>query len=93
MDHHENGSSLNCIIIIIDPAISSKWCYLSILLVIVSSTDPTLFHVGCRPILHVGLHIIQHLYLTQSERPSQHLHLTMGGIHLTTMLERLYTYI
>ena len=37
---------------------------ISILLVIRISTDPTLFHVGCRPTLHVGL---QHLYLTLSQ--------------------------
>ena len=30
-------------------------CYLMILLVIGISTDPALFHVGCRPIQHVGL--------------------------------------
>ena len=40
-------------------------CYLMILLIIVSSTEPTLFHAGCRPILHVGL--IQRLYLTPSQ--------------------------
>ena len=32
-----------------------------ILLIIGSSTEPALFHVGCRPSLHVGL--FQHLYL------------------------------
>ena len=30
-------------------------CYLLILLVIGSSTEPALFHVGCRSSLHVGL--------------------------------------
>ena len=35
-----------------------------ILLVTGSSIEPTLFHVGCRPSLHVG--ILQHLYLTLS---------------------------
>ena len=30
-------------------------CYLIILLVTRSSTEPALFHVGCRPSLHVGL--------------------------------------
>jgi len=30
-------------------------CYLMILLVIGSSTEPSLFHDGCRPSLHVGL--------------------------------------
>ena len=39
-------------------------CYLSILLVIGSSTEPALFHAGCRPRLQVG--ILQHLYLTLS---------------------------
>ena len=39
-----------------------------------SYTEPTLFHAGCRPILHVGL--LQHLYLTYSlERHSTHIHL------------------
>ena len=36
-------------------------CYLLILLIIGSSTKPVLFHVGCRPSLHVGL--FQHFYL------------------------------
>ena len=36
------------IIIITASAISSKWCYLSILLIIGSSTELALFHVGCR---------------------------------------------
>ena len=36
-------------------------CYLLILLILGSSTEPSLFHVGCRPSLHVGL--FQHLYL------------------------------
>ena len=49
MDHY-------WIIIIIDSSISIKWCYLSILFVTGSSTEPALFHVGCRPSLHVGLH-------------------------------------
>ena len=40
-------------------------CYLLILLVLGSSTEPTLFHAGCRPSLHVGL--FQHLYLTLSQ--------------------------
>ena len=31
-------------------------CYLSILLVTGISTELSLFHVGCRPSLHVGLH-------------------------------------
>ena len=30
-------------------------CYLMILLVTRSSTKPSLFHVGCRPSLHVGI--------------------------------------
>ena len=48
-DHH-------CIIIIITAsAISIKWCYLSILLVRGSSTEPTLFHASCRPSPYVGL--------------------------------------
>ena len=32
--------------------------YLSILLVTGSSTEPTLFHAGCRPSLHVGIHLL-----------------------------------
>ena len=45
-----------------------------ILLVTRSSTEPSLFHAGCRPILNVGL--LQHLYLTYSlERHSTHIHL------------------
>ena len=51
LDHHQSW-----IIIIIVSSISLKWCYLSILLVIGSSTDPAFFHVGCMPSLHVGLH-------------------------------------
>ena len=31
-------------------------CYLMILLIIGISIEPALFHVSCRPILHVGLH-------------------------------------
>ena len=54
---------------------------------------PTLFHVGCRPSLHVGLHLLQYLYLTMggthpasmSKIPSQHLYLTMGGTHPISM--------
>ena len=76
-------------IIIIASIILKKWFYLSILLIIGSSTEPSLFHASCRTILHVGLHLLQHLYLTMegthprtiSERPAQHLHLTMGGTH------------
>ena len=40
-------------------------CYLLILLVIGSSIEPTFFHAGCRPSLHVDL--FQHLYLTLSK--------------------------
>ena len=40
-------------------------CYLVIRLITGSSTEPTLFHVGCRPSLHVGL--LQRLYLTLSQ--------------------------
>ena len=76
MDHHQSW-----IIIIIAPAILSKWCYLSILLVIGSSTEPSLFHVGCRPSLHVGLHLLQHLYLN------------MGGTHPAIISERPNTHI
>ena len=86
MDHH------SIIIIITASAISIKWCYLFILPVTGSSIEPSIFHVGCRHSLHVGLHCLQHIYLTMeltmSERPAQHLHLTMGGTHPRTMLER-----
>ena len=58
MDHHRIS------IIITASAILIKWCYLFILLVTGISTEPTLFHVGCRPTLHVGIH---HLYLTLSQ--------------------------
>ena len=40
-------------------------CYLMILLVTRSSIELALFHVGCRPSLHVGL--FQCLYLTLSQ--------------------------
>ena len=68
MDHHW------IIIIIIASAISIKWCYLSILLVRGSSTEPTLCHVGCRPSLHVGLHLLRHL-----NPPSLDINLTSKG--------------
>ena len=74
------------IIIITAPAISSKWCYLSIVLVIGSSTEPTLFHAGCRPSLHVGLHLLQCLYPTMGDpnchhvRNAHHLYPIMGGL-------------
>ena len=49
MDHHQ-------IIIITASAISVNYCYLSILLIIGSSTEPSLFHASCRPNIHVRLH-------------------------------------
>ena len=74
LDHHliwiiiksRSSSSLDhhLIWIIIIGAIS-EWCYLLILLVTWSFTEPTLFHVGCRPSLHVGL--LQCLYMTLSQ--------------------------
>ena len=60
-------------------------CYLLILLVTGSSIEPALFHVGFRPSLQVGLHLLQHLYLTKSKRLAQHLHLTMVGNSSQTM--------
>ena len=51
-----------------------------ILLVTGSSTEPTLFHAGYRPILLVG--ILQRLYLTLSQN-GQHSHPTMRGTHPT----------
>ena len=74
------------IIIITAAAILSKWCYLSNLLAIGSSSDLALFHAGCRPSLHVGLHLLQHLYPTMGGpayhhvRKDLHLHPTMGGL-------------
>ena len=47
VDHHHHRST-----------ISINWCYLSILLVTGNSIEPALFHVGCRPSLHVGLHLL-----------------------------------
>ena len=106
LDHHqswiiiETGSSSKLdhhwIVIITASTISINWCYLSILLLIGISTEPALFHAGCRPSLHVGLHLIQHLYLTMggthptsmSERNAQHLNFTMGVTHPTSMSER-----
>ena len=89
------------IIIITAPVISIKWCYLSILLVTGSSTEPTLFLAGCRPSLHVGLLLLQRLYLTMggtqpgsmSKMPAQHSHLTMEGTHPASMSERPSTHI
>ena len=46
LDHHQH---LCCFYI-------KQWCYLSNIIVIGISTKPTLFHVGCRPSLHVGIH-------------------------------------
>ena len=78
-----SGSSLDhhCVIIIGSSLLDHHhWCYLSILLVIGSYTELALFHVGCRPSLHVGL--LQRLYLTLSQNV-QHSHLTMRGAHPT----------
>ena len=71
LDYHWN------IIIITASIILINWCYLSILLIKGSSTEPALFHVG--------LQLLHNLYLTMGgthptsmlERPTQHLHLTM----------------
>ena len=58
-----------------------------ILLITRSSTEPTLFHVGCRPSLHVG--ILQHLYLTySSERHSTHIH--PGWNHILPQWWKIY---
>ena len=67
MDHH-----YHLIIIIIAPTVLIKWCYLSILLVIGSSTEPTLFHDGCKPSLHVGIHLLQCLYRTMGGPACHH---------------------
>ena len=94
MDHHW------IIIIITTPAISSKWCYLSILIVIGSYTNPTLFHAGCRPSLHLGIHVLQCLYSTMGGPPYHHVRkahpaLTSDhvGTHPTTLSERPSTHI
>ena len=72
LDHH-------CWIIVIRSGSSlgqHHWCYLMILLIIGSSTEPTLFHAGCRPSLHVGL-LLALIFDPKSEWPSQHLYLIM----------------
>ena len=90
MDHHQSwiitGSSSKLyrhwiIIIITAPDILRKWCYLSILLIIGSSTEPILFHDGCRPSLHVGIRLLLCL------------HMTMGGTNPLAMSERHNTHI
>ena len=48
-------------------------CYLLILLVIGSSIEPTLFHAGYRPSLHVGLLQCLYLYLSQNGSPSTYI--------------------
>ena len=77
LDHHRNwiitGSSSKLdhqwiIIIIIASAISINWFYLSILLVIGTSTELSLFHASCRPSLHVGIYLLWHLYLTTCQK-------------------------
>ena len=87
--HHQSW-----IIIITTPTVSSKWCYLSILLVIGSSIEPALFHARCRsqhlyPTMggpschHVGkahfLHMTMEGPSCHHVRKVQHLHMTMGG--------------
>ena len=51
-------------------------CYLLILLVTGSSTEPTLFHAGCRPSLHVGL-LTALISYPKSEWPTHHVYLIM----------------
>ena len=46
-------------------SLDHQGCYLMILVITGISTEPALFHVGCRPSLHVGL--LQRLYLTLSQ--------------------------
>ena len=67
LDHHwiniKSSSSLYqhqvwIIIIITASAISINWFHLSILLIMGSSTKVAPFHTGCRPSLHVGLHLL-----------------------------------
>ena len=73
LDHHQrwivtrSSSKLDhhwIIIIITASSILTKCCYLLVILIIGSSTEPSLFHAGCRPSLHVGLHFLQCLYST-----------------------------
>ena len=93
LDHHwiiiKFGSSLDLEhhwIIIVASTISIKWCYIIILLIIRSSIELAIFHAGCRPRIQVGIHLLQHLYLTMrgthprtmSEWPTQHLHISFS---------------
>ena len=59
LDHH-----LIWIITIGSSSLDHHGCYLMILLVRGIFTEPTLFHAGCRPSLHVVL--LQNLHLTPS---------------------------
>ena len=97
LDHHQSwiitGSSSkpdhHWIIIITTSSISINWCYLKIILFIGSSTKPSLFHVGCRPSLHVGLSsaLISDLLV----RKAQYSHPSRLEPHPTTMMEDLYS--
>ena len=65
-------------------------CYLVILLVTGSFTEPSLFHAGCRASHHVGL--LQRLYLTySSEWLAQHLHMTYSFERHTQHLHLTYS--
>ena len=70
-------------------------CYLLILLIIGSSTELSLFHVGCSPSLQVGLCLPQHLYLTMignsfthHVRKALYLHMTMIGNFIHTSCQK-----
>ena len=79
LDHHQSWIIIKAISSLDHhyySVISIKWCYLSILLVTGSSTEPTLFHAGCRPSLHVGL-LLALISSPKLEWTAQHLYLIM----------------
>ena len=71
LDHHSIW-----IIIAGSSSLDHHGCYLMILLVTGRSTEPALFHVGCRPSLHVGL-LPALISDPKSKWPTQHLYRIM----------------
>ena len=61
------------------------------ILVIGSSTETTLFHVGCKPSFHVGIHLHHHPFFMLDVGLSTYIQ--PWEAYLATMLERLSTYI